>query len=137
MTTELEAELEHLSSTLEETGAALRDAIKEEKQRKEAGLQVNAYCTDRSAECERRSRSSLAHADILFAPMRSHCPLWPPGHTNVPNGSITHVLISFIKNLFFHSFFGFDLTCFIIFIKHECFACSEADGGGGGGSALL
>nr|XP_040053358.1 LOW QUALITY PROTEIN: FSD1-like protein [Gasterosteus aculeatus aculeatus] len=39
VTTELEAELEHLSSTLEETGAALRDAIKEEKQRKEAGLQ--------------------------------------------------------------------------------------------------
>ncbi|XP_054468555.1 FSD1-like protein isoform X2 [Anoplopoma fimbria] len=36
---ELEAELEQLSSTLEEKGAVLRDVIKEEKQRKEAELQ--------------------------------------------------------------------------------------------------
>ncbi|XP_074473645.1 FSD1-like protein isoform X2 [Sebastes fasciatus] len=36
---ELEAELEQLSSALEEKGAGLRDVIKEEKQRKEAELQ--------------------------------------------------------------------------------------------------
>uniref|UniRef100_A0A8C2Z8X7 Fibronectin type III and SPRY domain containing 1-like n=1 Tax=Cyclopterus lumpus TaxID=8103 RepID=A0A8C2Z8X7_CYCLU len=39
VTLELEAELEQLSSALEEKGAALRDVIKEEKQRKEAELQ--------------------------------------------------------------------------------------------------
>lgn len=37
---ELEAELEQLSSALEERGAQLRDIIGEEKQRKEAELQV-------------------------------------------------------------------------------------------------
>ncbi|TNN48993.1 hypothetical protein EYF80_040820 [Liparis tanakae] len=39
VTTELEAELEQLSSALAEKGAELRDVIKEEKQRKEAELQ--------------------------------------------------------------------------------------------------
>ncbi|KAK9532127.1 hypothetical protein VZT92_009529 [Zoarces viviparus] len=38
VTSELEAELEQLSSALEEKGAALRDVIKEAKQRKEAEL---------------------------------------------------------------------------------------------------
>lgn len=38
---ELEVELELLRSTLEEKGVGLRDIIKEEKQRKEAELQVN------------------------------------------------------------------------------------------------
>lgn len=37
---ELEAELEKLSSALEERGTQLRDIIKEEKRRKEAELQV-------------------------------------------------------------------------------------------------
>lgn len=40
MMSELEAELEQLSSALEERGAQLRDIIREEKQRKEAELQV-------------------------------------------------------------------------------------------------
>ncbi|KAG8010393.1 FSD1-like protein, partial [Nibea albiflora] len=39
---DLDAELELLSSTLEEKGAELRCIIKEEKLRKEAELQVNA-----------------------------------------------------------------------------------------------
>lgn len=39
---DLEAELELLSSTLDEKGAGLRHIIKEEKLRKEAELQVNA-----------------------------------------------------------------------------------------------
>lgn len=41
MTSDLEAELEQLSSALEEKGAELRGAIKEETQRKEAQLQVD------------------------------------------------------------------------------------------------
>lgn len=40
MMSELEVELELLRSTLEEKGVGLRDIIKEEKQRKEAELQV-------------------------------------------------------------------------------------------------
>ena len=40
---ELEAELELLSSTLEEKGGELHDIIKEEKQRKEVELQVMKY----------------------------------------------------------------------------------------------
>ncbi|XP_044190354.1 FSD1-like protein isoform X3 [Thunnus albacares] len=41
VTSELEAELERLSSALEEKGVELRGAIKEEKQRKEAELQLS------------------------------------------------------------------------------------------------
>lgn len=42
---ELEVELEKLSSALEERGAQLRDIIKEEKQRKEAELEVRLWMT--------------------------------------------------------------------------------------------
>lgn len=41
--TELEAELELLSSALEDKGTELRGVIKEEKQRKEAELQVKKH----------------------------------------------------------------------------------------------
>lgn len=40
---DLEVELERLSSALEEKGAELRCVIKEEKQRKEAELQVMKF----------------------------------------------------------------------------------------------
>lgn len=43
VTSDLEAELELLRSTLEEKGAELRDIIREETQRKEAELQVEPY----------------------------------------------------------------------------------------------
>lgn len=48
MSSELEAELELLSSALEEKGVELRDIIKEEKQRKEAELQVKDICQSSS-----------------------------------------------------------------------------------------
>ncbi|XP_068430273.1 FSD1-like protein isoform X2 [Clinocottus analis] len=53
VTSELEAELEQLSSALEEKGAVLRDVIKEETQRKEAELQKQ-ICEGKSAllSCE-------------------------------------------------------------------------------------
>lgn len=44
VTSDLEAELELLRSTLEEKGAELRDIIREETQRKEAELQVALVC---------------------------------------------------------------------------------------------
>lgn len=43
MMTDLEAELERLSSALDDKGAELRGVIKEEKQRKEAELQVKKH----------------------------------------------------------------------------------------------
>lgn len=43
MVSELETELELLSSALEEKGLELHDIIKEEKQRKEAELQVKKH----------------------------------------------------------------------------------------------
>lgn len=48
---ELEAELELLSSTLEEKGGELHDIIKEEKQRKEVELQVMKYLVFPSILC--------------------------------------------------------------------------------------
>lgn len=62
MTTELEAELEQLSSALAEKGAELHDVIKEEKHRKEAELQVTTVLY--------LSLYNLINSDVLsgFAP---------------------------------------------------------------------